>query len=141
MLQGAHLVGGQLQGANLSQAQLQGADFVGAQLQGANLDYAQLQGAVFDLFDAQGALINAAHLEGASLRGTYVWRTDPPLSATGAFVAAPEPGPKYTLGLDCPIGKGLCDWSERSYEALKSLIEIRFQRWAAAIKRYGRSRH
>jgi uncharacterized protein YjbI with pentapeptide repeats len=89
---------------------LQGASLRGAQLQGASLDRAQLQGVY--LFDAE--------LEEASLRNDYVWRTNPPSNASGAFVAAPEPGPKYS-GLDCTAGE--CPWSEKSYAELKSLIE------------------
>jgi uncharacterized protein YjbI with pentapeptide repeats len=81
-LQGAHLVYAQLQGAFLYQAQLQGADLVETQLQGASLIETQLQGA--SLYDAR--------LEGAELRGTFVWRTNPPSNTNGAIVAAPEPG-------------------------------------------------
>jgi uncharacterized protein YjbI with pentapeptide repeats len=85
--------------------------FFGAQLQGANPDGAQLQGAV---------LAETAQLEGASLRRTYVWRTYPTATATGARIEAPETGPKYS-GLNCRNAE--CEWSERSYAALKSLIE------------------
>ena len=80
-------------------------------MQGANLDQAQLQGAA--LFGAQ--------LQGASLVNNFVWRTYPPLNTNGALVNAPEPGPKYS-GLDCPLGPP-CEWSEKSYTALRSLIE------------------
>jgi uncharacterized protein YjbI with pentapeptide repeats len=130
-LQGAGFPGAQLQGALLGGAQLQGAWLSSAQLQGANLDQAQLQGAV--LVDAQlegaslngtqlqGANLFGARLEGASLRNTFVWRTDPPSNTNGALVNAPEPGPKYS-GLDCPLGPP-CEWSKKSYEALKLLIE------------------
>jgi uncharacterized protein YjbI with pentapeptide repeats len=129
-LQGAALIGAQLQGAALIGAQLQGANLDEAQLQGAVLEYAQLQGASLNNAQLQGAFLaqpphfpylgNDARLDGASLRHTYVWRTYPPANPNGAFVSAPDPGPKYIF-LDCPAGE--CDWSEKSYAALKSLIE------------------
>ena len=139
-LQGANLWLAHLQGASLSLAQLQGATLIGAQLEGANLDQAQLQGANLDHAQLQGASLNNtqlqgawlaqppsiqyhqadARLDGASLAHTYVWRTYPPANPNGAFVRNPEPGPKYGL-LDCPAGE--CEWSEKSYAALKSLIE------------------
>jgi uncharacterized protein YjbI with pentapeptide repeats len=116
-LEAAYLLDVQLQGADLSRAELQGAQLIKAQLQGANLDHAQLQGAVFIMV---GVPPLDAQLDGASLRQTYVWRTYPPSTANRAFVNEPEPGPKYS-GLDCPTG--VCQWSEKSYAALKSLIE------------------
>jgi uncharacterized protein YjbI with pentapeptide repeats len=121
-LQGAWSFFVHLQGAFLYGAQLQGAWLHSAQLQGANLDQAQLQGAWLYEPRLEGAFaaVADARLEGASLRHTYVWRTNPPPNTNGAFVAAPEPGPKYS-GLDCPRAE--CDWSEASYAALRSLIE------------------
>jgi hypothetical protein len=121
-LQGAALSGAQLQGAVLLGAQLQGAALDSAQLQGAALLGAQLQGAVLDRAQLQGAVLSNTRLEGASLRYNFVWRTSPPPSNTnGAFVDAPTPEPKYSE-LNCPFVE-LCDWSETSYAALKSLIE------------------
>jgi uncharacterized protein YjbI with pentapeptide repeats len=139
-LQGADLDGAQLLGAALSLVPLQGASLRGTQLQGADLMYTQLQGANLDQAQLQGALLYEAHLQGASLyrvqlqgaslfdarleeaslRNDYVWRTNPPSNANGTFVATPEPGPKYS-GLDCTAVE--CPWSEKSYAALKSLIE------------------
>jgi uncharacterized protein YjbI with pentapeptide repeats len=119
-LQAASLNLAQLQGANLNVAQLQGADLEGAQLQGAWLHGAQLQGANLDHAQLQGVDLTQPQLEGASLFGNYVWRTDPPSNAGGAFVDAPKPGPIYS-GLDCGVRE--CDWSARSYAVLKSLIE------------------
>jgi uncharacterized protein YjbI with pentapeptide repeats len=121
-LQGASLDGAQLQGANLFGAGLGGASLDLAQLQGANLDVTQLQGASLFHAQLQGASLDDAQLQGASLRDDYVWRTNPPSNTNGAFIDAPEPGPKYS-GLDCPIDKEPCDWSERSYATLRSLIE------------------
>jgi uncharacterized protein YjbI with pentapeptide repeats len=134
-LQGAVLINAQLQGASLANAKLQGTLLDGAELQGALLDRAELQGASLEdarlqgasLEDAQlqGVSLEDAQLQGASLRHAFVWRTKPPKSenAAGALVEAPELGPKY-LGLDCDIRpiKG-CEWSEKSYEVLKSAIE------------------
>jgi uncharacterized protein YjbI with pentapeptide repeats len=116
-LQGAMLIDAQLEGTNLDQAQLQGANLVGAQLQGASLNNTQLQGA---WLAGPPSFEHDARLDGASLAHTYVWRTYPPANPNGAFVGNPEPRPKY-LFLDCPAGE--CDWSEKSYAALKSLIE------------------
>jgi len=121
-LQGAALDLAKLQGASLDGAQLQGANLFGAGLGGASLDLAQLQGANLDFTQLQGASLFHAQLQGASLRDDYVWRTNPPSNTNGAFIDAPEPGPKYS-GLDCPIDKEPCDWSERSYATLRSLIE------------------
>jgi hypothetical protein len=72
-----------------------------------------------------------ARLDGASLRHSYVWRTYPPSNTSGVFFDAPEPGPKYTA-LDCPNGE--CNWSERSYAALKSLIENSLGRSDQALR-------
>jgi Pentapeptide repeats (9 copies) len=129
-LEGASLNLAQLQGANLTAAQLQFASLDGAQLQGANLQLAQLQGANLNNTQLQGAWLarpppfehfgDEARLDGASLRHTYVWRTYPPADPNGVVVSAPEAGPKY-VSLDCPAGE--CDWSDKSYAALKSLIE------------------
>jgi len=119
-LQGAYFLGAQMQGATLDTAQLQGAMLGAASLQGASLDGAQLQGASLNETQLQGASLDGAQLEGAELRHTYVWRTSPSSNFSGAFVAAPEPGPKYS-GLNCVVGE--CDWSETSYAALKLLIE------------------
>jgi hypothetical protein len=54
----------------------------------------------------------------------FMWRAEPPSrkGARGAFVNAPELRRKYR-GLDCPDKGAPCDWSEKSYLALKSLIE------------------
>ena len=120
-LQGASLLGAQLQGARLGNARLQGAYLNEAQLQGANLYNARLQGAYLNEAQLQGANLHLAQLRGASLSHVFVWRTTLTSDVTGAFVDAPEPGPKYS-GLDCP-GRQPCDWSETSYAALKSLIE------------------
>ena len=144
-LQGATLMGAHLQGASLNLAQLQGVTMMGAQLQCANLDQAQLQGANLTRAQLQGASLNNtqlqgaflarppsqplgddARLDGASLGHTYLWRTYPPANPSGAFVSAPETGPKYVF-LDCPAGE--CDWSEKSYAALKSLIEDSVPPW------------
>jgi hypothetical protein len=55
----------------------------------------------------------------APIRADQVsWATP---GANGAFIDAPEPGPKYS-GLDCPLGEP-CEWSGKSYTALRSLIE------------------
>jgi hypothetical protein len=119
-LMGALLEGADLRGASLNNADLTGASLKGADLHGASLNHAQLQ----------GALLDGAQLQGASLRGDYVWRTYPPSNATGAFVEAPEPGPKYSPSyaysrddnakFDC---RWHCDWSEASYTMLKSMLE------------------
>jgi uncharacterized protein YjbI with pentapeptide repeats len=116
-LQGASLYEAQLQGANLSYAQLQGAHLSAAQLQAADLSYVQLQAADLSYVQLQGADLSHAQLQGALLRYSLVWRAESPLSATGAFVKAPEPEPKYCYGYN------ECNWSEASYAALKSLIE------------------
>jgi uncharacterized protein YjbI with pentapeptide repeats len=126
-LQGASLNRAQLQGASLNRAQLQGASLYYAQLQGASLENAQLQGASLENAQLQGASLENAQLQGASLRHAFLWRAKPPKSenATGALVEAPELEPKY-FGLDCdaPLSEG-CDWSQKSYAALKSVIENR----------------
>ncbi len=129
-LQGAFLAGAQLQGANLDEAQLQGANLSFAQLQGASLAFTQAEGANFygarlqsaSLIKTQlqGVTLVSAELQGARLRGSFVWRTYPPSDTRGAFIVAPEPGPKYS-GLNCAINE--CEWSEASYAALKLLIE------------------
>jgi uncharacterized protein YjbI with pentapeptide repeats len=118
-LQGASLVGAQLQGAWLDGAQLQGANLDQAELEGAALEGAQLQGASLVGTQLQGVYLWGARLDGALLRRDYVWRTGRPSNATGAFIDAPVPEPKYS-GVDCP---NLCEWSGTSYAALKSLIE------------------
>ena len=120
-LQGASLYKAQLQGAYLSEARLQGAYLNEAQLQGVNLNLAHLESANLNQAQLQGANLNQAQLQDASLSHVFVWRTTLPSDVTGAFVDAPEPGPKYS-GLDC-LGIKPCDWSETSYAALKSLIE------------------
>ena len=120
-MQGASLKGAQLPAAYLVNSQLRGANLDRALLQGANLDRAQLQGASLVATQLQGASIFDARLDGASLRGTFVWRANPPSNIYSAFVSTPEPGPKYS-GLNCP--SGVCDWSESSYATLKSLIQI-----------------
>lgn len=66
-LQGAHLIGAQLQGANLSRAQLQGAYLSVAELQGADLREAQMQGADLSVAGLQGADLSEAQLQGAVL--------------------------------------------------------------------------
>jgi hypothetical protein len=92
-------------------------------LQGANLYEAQLQGAELIRTELQGALsLSSTRLEGALLCSDYVWRTAPPSSALQAVVVQPEPEPIYS-GLDCAVGKEPCNWSEKSFAALKSLIE------------------
>jgi uncharacterized protein YjbI with pentapeptide repeats len=119
-LQGAWLAGAQLQGAFLGAVLMQGANLDQAQLQGAMLIAAHLQGASLNGTQLQGASLYDAQLQGASLVNNFVWRTYPPLNTNGALVNAPEPGPKYS-GLDCPLGPP-CEWSEKSYTALRSLI-------------------
>jgi uncharacterized protein YjbI with pentapeptide repeats len=121
-LRGASLRGAQLQGASLQYAQLQGASLDDAQLQGASLGGAQLQGASLWATQLQGASLGGAQLQGASLINVFVWRTDAPLNEymSGALVEAPETAPENSP-YDC--GQASCDWSEKPYEALKSLIE------------------
>jgi hypothetical protein len=119
----------QLQGAWFSRAQLQGASLVSAQLQGARFDGANLQGAALDYAQLQGIRLDGARLEGASLRHAFVWRADSPTNTNGAFVDAPEPGPKY-LGIDCPYT--LCEWSETSFAALINSVP-RWPDFATAV--------
>jgi uncharacterized protein YjbI with pentapeptide repeats len=119
-LQGASFEYAQLQGANLNSSLLQGATLDQAGLQGANLEGAELQGASLYCAQLQGTSLFNAHLQGASLDRVFVWRTEPSPNATAAVVNEPESGPIYK-GLDCL--RGTCDWSEKSYAALKRLIE------------------
>jgi uncharacterized protein YjbI with pentapeptide repeats len=138
-LQGASLRGTQLAGAFLAHARLKGAFLSRAQLQGADLQGAQLQGALLNEAQLQAGSLFDARLEGASLRQIFVWRTDPPPNTNGAFVDAPELGPKY-FGLDCPVDQP-CDWSKTSYAELKSLIENSVSLPVHAILSYEGSRH
>jgi hypothetical protein len=128
-LRKADFTGAQLTGANFSFADLREAEFQCdrlssekkcAQLQGASLMSAQLQGASLDDAQLQGVSLRAVRLQAASLSHVFVWRTNLSSNIKGALVDAPETGPKYRA-LDCPAGE--CDWSEKSYAALKSLIE------------------
>lgn len=131
-LEAASFDGAQLQGASFDPfpnpshpypTKLQGAYLVGAQLQGASLNSAQLRGA--DLKDAQlqGASLNGTQLQDALLSNVFVWKAKPPTAenGAGALIDAIEPQPKY-LGLDCD-NLIACDWTDKSYAALKSLIE------------------
>jgi hypothetical protein len=113
-LPGANLVGAQLQGANLANAQLPGADLQEAQLQGAFLAEAQLQ----------GADLSRAKLQGADLDHVFVWRTGAPKQPmmSGALVASPEPRAKYRE-FGCSGGPEGCNWTVKSYAALKSMVE------------------
>jgi uncharacterized protein YjbI with pentapeptide repeats len=131
-LQGTSFYNAQLQGASLNGAQLQGASLRGTKLQGASLNGAELEGALFKDTQLQGASLNEAQLQGArldevqlhgaSLVHVFVWRAQPPKSnsATGALVVAPQHEPKY-IGFDCDQIQ--CNWSEKSYLALKSLVQ------------------
>jgi Pentapeptide repeats (8 copies) len=153
-LQAADLQGARLEGANLDRTLLAGATLNYAILHGASLAFANLQGAdlvraqlqVASLIETQleGASLFDARLEGALLRKTFVWRTDPPSSATGAFVDEPEPRPRQPHfafkskdgaapareqdalpagWFDAGIVVDCCNWSETYYAALKLLIE------------------
>jgi uncharacterized protein YjbI with pentapeptide repeats len=121
-LQGASLDNAQLHGALLDKAQLQGASLEGTQLLGASLKGAQLQGAILKRAQLQGAILTGAALQGAALDNIFAWRADARNpQAKGTRVVAPEIRPKYLL-IDCSAGI-LCDWSARSFAALKRLIE------------------
>jgi uncharacterized protein YjbI with pentapeptide repeats len=84
-------------------------------LQGASLEHAQLQ----------GASLVGTQLQGAWLVGAFVWRAQAPEAddVLGAIIIKPEVAPKYR-GLDCSgkIFDEICNWSEKSYAALKLLI-------------------
>jgi uncharacterized protein YjbI with pentapeptide repeats len=136
-LQGASLLNAHMQGASLERAELQGASLVLGSMEGADLDSAQLQGAALNAADLEGADFSFAQLQGADLfntalqgallRNAYVWRTNLVVkSPTDAFVDKLEPGPIYNSmtppSSSCPHTGG-CDWSERDYQTLKSLIE------------------
>lgn len=135
VLQGAFFDGAQLEGADFHHAQLQGASFVDALLQGASLKEAQLKGALFINAQLQGASFVGAQLQDAVFANAFAWGADLPKNASeGMRVFAPELQAKYR-GLDCsPNAKApLCDWSERSFAALKAVID----RWVAEEDRSG----
>ncbi|MGA8757435.1 MAG: pentapeptide repeat-containing protein [Stellaceae bacterium] len=122
-LQGANFNFAQLQGADLRGAQLQGAYLSEAELQGANLSAAQLQGA--DLSDAQlqGANLSGAQLHSADMDGAFVWRaTAPRTNGAKNIWGQPEFGAK-SRELGCINIDAICDWSQASYTALRTLIE------------------
>ena len=112
-LQGADLRGAQLQGAYLSEAELQGANLSAAQLQGADLSDAQLQ----------GANLSGAQLHSADMDGAFVWRaTAPRTNGAKNIWGQPEFGAK-SRELGCINIDAICDWSQASYTALRTLIE------------------
>ncbi len=75
-LQGANLWSAQLQGVDLRGAQLQGAGLAGAQLQRVDLLSAQLQGANLMGAQLQGANLRFAQLQGVDLRGAQLQGVD-----------------------------------------------------------------
>ena len=122
-LQGADLNFAQLQGANLPAAQLQGADLSAAQLQGADLSEAELQGANLSAAQLQGANLSGAQLQSADMDGAFVWRaTAPRTDGAKNIWGQPEPGAK-SRELGCINIDEICDWSQASYAALRTLIE------------------
>lgn len=66
-LEGADLIGANLEGANLKGADLIGADLIGANLKGAYLIGADLKGANLKGANLEGADLKGANLEGANL--------------------------------------------------------------------------
>ena len=75
-LQGTSLTGSNLQGADLSGTQLQGAELLMAELQGATLEGANLQGANLALAELQGAALRGASMQGANLLGAKLQYAD-----------------------------------------------------------------
>jgi uncharacterized protein YjbI with pentapeptide repeats len=71
-MQGAVLIGAQMQRADLHGAQMQGADLSEAQMQGADLSEAQMQGADLSGAQMEGADLSGAQMEGADLSGTQM---------------------------------------------------------------------
>jgi uncharacterized protein YjbI with pentapeptide repeats len=145
-LQGASLAGAEMQSASLKFAHLQAANMYCvhlenaslyyAEMQAASLDEAQLQKASLDGAQLLGVSFRSAKIQGASIDGAFVWRAEPPESenASGAFVHSPNPDPK----LGNVASHVLQNWSESSYNALKSMINSQVQNYSLrddALKR------
>jgi uncharacterized protein YjbI with pentapeptide repeats len=119
-LQGASLADAQLQGASLDNALLHGAKLDRAQLQGASLNGTQLQGASLDLTQLQGSSLESAQLQVTHVLYVFAWRAPiQDANATNARIIKPVTRPDG----ECFHPDQACNWSARSFEALKHLIE------------------
>jgi uncharacterized protein YjbI with pentapeptide repeats len=89
-------------------------------LVGAGLDSAGFQGAWFEDTQLQGTLLDRVELQGATLDHVFVWRADVRHThSEGARLVSPETGSKYRAS-QCSEP---CDWSAKSFTALKQFIE------------------
>jgi uncharacterized protein YjbI with pentapeptide repeats len=140
-LEAAMLDGAQMQAASLDGAHLQAASITGgASLRGAKLDGAELQGAYLRGADLTGTSMVGVQLQGANLQdtlrvsadldGVFAWKAE--IGGGGsiavAYYGSVTTAPSYK-GLDCPLYKprdvgasGICQWSPRSFAALKRAI-------------------